>query len=149
MFGYARGRGATHAETLYAGIKRGAALMSDGYEVYAGIAEGNGLTHLGCWAHCRRYFVEAEAMIPKTARSPEQPATQFITTIAELYAVEARARALTPEQRHALRQEYSQPILVKIEAMLLKHRKRTTPPYCQQRYSGVSFLSGNSSSIWL
>jgi hypothetical protein len=35
LFGYARGRGAAHAETLFAGIKRGAALMSDGYEVYA------------------------------------------------------------------------------------------------------------------
>ena len=127
LFGYARGRGATHAETLYAGIKRGAALMSDGYEVYGGVAEANGLAHLGCWAHCRRYFVEAEAVIPKTARSPEQSATQFITAIAELYAVEARARKLTPEQRHALRQEYSQPILAKIEAMLLKHLHAVVP----------------------
>ena len=38
--------------------------MSDGYEVYGGVAEANGLTHLGCWAHCRRYLVEAEAVIP-------------------------------------------------------------------------------------
>ncbi len=127
LFGYARGRGAAHAETLYAGIKRGAALMSDGYEAYGGVAEANGLSHLGCWAHCRRYFVEAEAVIPKTARSPEQPATQFIAAIAELYAVEARARDLTLEQRHALRQEYSQPILVKIEAMLLKHLHAVVP----------------------
>jgi len=127
LFGYARGRGATHAETLYAGIKRGAALMSDGYEVYGGVAEANGLSHLGCWAHCRRYFVEAEAVIPETARSPEQPAAQFIAAIAELYAVEARARDLTLEQRHALRQEYSQPILMKIEAMLLKHLHAVVP----------------------
>ena len=101
--------------------------MSDGYEVYGGVAEANGLTHLGCWAHCRRYFVEAEAVIPKAARTPEQAATQFIAAIAELYAVEARARDLTPEQRHALRQEYSQPILVKIEAMLLKHLHAVVP----------------------
>ncbi len=127
LFGYARGRGATHAETLYAGIKRGAALMSDGYEVYGGVAEANGLSHLGCWAHCRRYFVEAEAVIPKTARSPEQPATQFIAAIAELYAVEARAGKLTPEQRHALRQEHSRLILQKIEAMLLKHLHAVVP----------------------
>ena len=66
-------------------------------------------------------------MIPKTARSPEQPATQFIAAIAELYAVEARTRELTLEQRHALRQERSQPILVKIEAMLLKHLHAVVP----------------------
>ena len=59
LFGYAPGRGTTHADTLYAGVKTRAALMSDGYEVYGGIAAANGLIHLGCWAHCRRYFVEA------------------------------------------------------------------------------------------
>ena len=127
LFGYARGRGASHAETWYAGIKPGAALMTDGYEVYGGIAEGNRLTHLGCWAHCRRYFVEAEAVIPKAARSPEQPATQFITAIGELYAVESRARDLTSEQRHTLRQEHSRPVLQRIEAMLLKHLHAVVP----------------------
>ena len=33
LFGYAPGRGGTHAEQLYAGIREGAVLMSDGYEV--------------------------------------------------------------------------------------------------------------------
>ena len=127
LFGYAPGRGGNHARDLYAGIKRGAALITDGYEVYGGIAEASGLTHLGCWAHCRRYFVEAEAVIPKAARSPEQLATQFIAIIGELYAVESRARDLTPEQRHALRQEYSRPILARIEAMLLKHLHTVVP----------------------
>ena len=51
LFGYAPGRGAKQAETLFAGIKPGGVLMSDGYEVYGGIAQVHGLTHLGCWAH--------------------------------------------------------------------------------------------------
>jgi len=51
LFGYAPGRGAKQAETLFAGIKPGGVLMSDGYEVYGGIAQAHGLTHLGCWAH--------------------------------------------------------------------------------------------------
>ena len=66
--------------------------MTDGYEVYNGIAKAHALVHLGCWAHCRRYFIEAEAALPKHARGPDQPATQFIAAIAELYAVESRAR---------------------------------------------------------
>jgi transposase len=127
LFSYASGRGGNHAMALYAGIKPGAVLITDGYEVYGGIAEANGLTHLGCWAHCRRYFVEAEAVIPKTVRNPEQLATQFIATIGELYAVESRARDVTPEQRHALRQAHSRPILARIEGMLLKHLHGVVP----------------------
>ncbi len=127
LFGYAPGRGAKHADLLYAGIKRGAALMSDGYEVYGGIAEANGLTHLACWAHCRRYFVEAEAVIPKAARSAEHIATQFIAAIGELYAVESRARDLDAPAHQALRAEHSRPVLQRIEAMLLTHLHTVVP----------------------
>ena len=127
LFGYAPGRGGNHANTLYAGIRRGAALMSDGYEVYGGIAETHGLTHLGCWAHCRRYFVEAEAVIPKAARRPEQPATQFIAAIGELYAVESKTKDKTTAERQRLREEYSRPVLQRIEAMLLKHLHAVVP----------------------
>lgn len=127
LFGYARGRGAAHAESLYAGIQPGAALMTDGYEVYGGIVAGNDLIHLGCWAHCRRYFVEAEAVIPKAARTLEQPATQFIAAIGELYAVESRARDLAAAARQKLREEHSRPILQRIEAMLLKHLHAVVP----------------------
>jgi transposase len=127
LFGYASGRGASHANILYAGIRRGSALMSDGYEVYGGIAATNGLTHLGCWAHCRRYFFEAEATIPKAARSPELPATQFIAAIGELYAVESKAKDKTLAERQRLREECSRPVLQKIETMLLKYLHTVVP----------------------
>lgn len=127
LFGYAPGRGATHADLLFAGIQPGAALMSDGYEVYGGVAQANGLTHLGCWAHCRRYFVEAEAAIPKTARTPEQPATQFIAAIGELYAVESKTKDKSAAERQQLRNEFSRPVLQRIEAMLLKHLHVVVP----------------------
>ena len=42
--------------------------MSDGYEPYAAIAEQHRLVHLGCWAHCRRYFHEALQALPKDKR---------------------------------------------------------------------------------
>jgi transposase len=48
LFAYAPGRGAMHAEKLYTGIRPGATLISDGYEVYNAIAKASGLTHLGC-----------------------------------------------------------------------------------------------------
>lgn len=127
LFGYAPGRGGGHAAELYAGIRPGAVLMSDGYEVYNRIAEANGLVHLGCWAHCRRYFIEAEEVIPKQARGSEQTATQFIAAIAELYAVESRAKAKTPAERGQLRTEHSVPVLGKIETLLLHHLHAVTP----------------------
>jgi len=37
LFGYASGRGGTHAAELYAGIRPGAVLMTDGYEVLTAI----------------------------------------------------------------------------------------------------------------
>lgn len=127
LFGYAPGRGASHASELYAGIRQGAVLMTDGYEVYNGIAREHDLVHLGCWAHCRRYFVEAEAVIPKNARGPDQPAMQFIAAIAELYAVEAKARDKTSVERRKLRAEQSQPVLARIENLLQRHLHSVAP----------------------
>jgi transposase len=127
LFTYAPGRGGTHAHPLYEGIKAGTTLMSDGYEVYNAIAAANGMIHLGCWAHARRYFVEAEAAIPKAARGPEQPATQFIAGIGQLYAIEAKAKELPPELRGQLRREQSRPVLASIEALLLQYLHGVTP----------------------
>ena len=127
LFGYAPGRGGTHAEQLYAGIREGAVLMSDGYEVYNGIAKSHHLVHLGCWAHARRYFVEAEAVLPKSARTPDQLTTQFIAAIARLYAVEAKAKGKTEDERTQLRNASSRPILADIQHLLVTHRHSVTP----------------------
>ncbi|MDD5323334.1 MAG: IS66 family transposase [Methylococcales bacterium] len=79
------------------------------------------------WAHARRYFVEAEAVIPKSARGADQPATQLIAAIGQLYAIEAQAKTLTALQRGQLRQEQSRPVLAKIEALLVQHLHAVTP----------------------
>jgi transposase len=131
LFGYAPGRGGTHATRLYAGIRPGAVFMTDGYEVYNAIAATHGLVHLACWSHARRYFVDAEAVLPKDKRGPEQLSTQFIAAIAELYAVEARAREVKPEEqpvvRQRLREQYSRPTLARIEDLLQRHLHTVTP----------------------
>lgn len=73
--------------------------MADGYDVYNTIVATHGLVHLGCWVHCRRYFIEAEDVLPKEARTPEQPATQFIAAIGKLCAAEVRARHTDAKDR--------------------------------------------------
>jgi len=127
LFSYTPGRGGTHAQPLYEGIKPGVVLMSDGYEVYNRIAATRGAVHLGCWTHARRYFIEAEETIPKAARGPDQLATQFIAAIGELYAIESRAKNLSAEQRTQQRLQFSKPVLLKIEGLLLQHLHAVTP----------------------
>jgi transposase len=119
LFTYAASRSAQTARQLYEGAH--GALISDGYEVYEQVAQTCALAHLGCWAHARRRFVEAEAALPKAARMPAQPATQFIAAIGELYAIEATAREMKVEQRYHLRQARSRPVLERIQTMLLAH----------------------------
>ncbi len=61
-----------------------------------------GMTEVGCWMHARRYFFKA-------LESDEQHMGPVLHLIARLYAVEARAKALSlsAEQRFALRQRVS------------------------------------------
>ncbi len=127
LFSYRDSRSTKTALELYEGAR--GALVTDGYEVYAGVAHANGLTHLGCWAHARRRFVEAEAALPKSVRGPEQPASQFIAAIGSLYAVEkgAREKNLSAEERGALRREKSRPVLDRIQTLLIAHRGRVLP----------------------
>jgi transposase len=125
LFTYAASRSAKTALALYDGAH--GALLTDGYEAYASVAAAHELTHLGCWSHVRRKFIEAEAAVPKAARTPEHPATQFIATIGELYALEAAGRELKPEERLRLRQDRSVPVLARIEALLLAHLHSVLP----------------------
>jgi transposase len=127
LFGYAPGRSGAQAARLYAGIRPGAVLMTDGYEVYNTIAATHGLVHLACWAHARRYFIDAEAVLPKGQRGPEQLSSRFIAAIAELYAVEAQAREVAPMERQRLRQACSRPILARIEDLLQRSLHVVTP----------------------
>jgi transposase len=75
-----------------------------GYEKTAG-------TLVGCWAHARRYFFDAEKSDP--ARS-----AIAIGFIRELYKVEEAARDLKAAERLALRQEHSKKTIEEFKAWL-------------------------------
>lgn len=128
LFSCAPTRSTAHALGLYAGIKPGAALMTDGYEPYAEVARVHDLVHLGCWAHARRYLIEAEQTIPKAQRAAH-PVTAFITRIGQLFAVEAKAQeaGMTAPQRQRLRDELSRPLVAEIEDLLLRHLHTVLP----------------------
>lgn len=65
-----------------------------------------------CWAHVRRYFYEL------AVAGPAPIASEALRRIAALYAVETECRGRSAEERHALRQEKSRPILDAFEPWL-------------------------------
>lgn len=126
-FSYTPGRGTRLADKLFAGIRKGTVLMTDGYKPYNDIAQRYQLEHLGCWVHLRRYFVKAEDSVPKAARTPDLLATRFIKLIGKLFAAEARSETWEAERRQCLRRRYSARVLDAIHALALEQSRGVVP----------------------
>jgi hypothetical protein len=77
-------------------------------------------TELACWAHARRYFVEAE-------HADALRSCMAVAMIGELYAVETEAKDWNAQDRRALRQEKSVPQLAKIHAWLNEQKDQVLP----------------------
>ena len=98
--------------------------MSDGYAAYKQVAKTHAITHLCCWAHVRRKFVEAQKAQPKgkTGR-----ADLVISLIAKLYAVEKRHKASEIDPRHLARATDSVSTLQTLKAWLDKTQPQVPP----------------------
>jgi transposase len=79
-------------------------LQTDGYQAYDSIG-GPKLTHVGCWAHARRKFVDAVKVNPRDGE-----AIKMVTRMDALFLVdrEARREQLSVEERLALRREHAE-----------------------------------------
>jgi len=129
LFTYAPSRSTETAMELYAGIREGAVLMTDGYDVYDAVAKTQQLVHLGCWTHCRRYFHDALQALPKDKRGPDQLAARFVALIGRLYHVEAQAKrdGVDTDELGRRRQQDSVPALADIEVLLLANVHAVLP----------------------
>ncbi len=129
LFSYSPSRSTAAAMTLYAGIREGAVLMTDGYDVYDTVAKTHGLVHLGCWTHCRRYFHEALQALPKEQRSPDQLAAKFIKLIGDLYKIEAQAKLDGADAAEVgrRRERLSAVVLEDIKSLLLTNLHAVLP----------------------
>jgi transposase len=116
VYNYAPGRSGEHATALlqgYTGI-----LQTDGYAAYRRFADprraGGPATLAFCWAHWRRQFFDI-------AKSPPAPiAAEALRRIAELYDIEAEIRGTSAEERRAVRQEKTRPLVAALKAWLEK-----------------------------
>src|SRR5437763_3200130 len=96
-------------------------LQADAYSVYdAFFKPARGLTEVGCWMHARRYFFKA-------LESDQQRMGPALHLIARLYGVEDRSKGLTAEERLALRQRLSAPVMEKLYKYVLEIRQEVLP----------------------
>jgi transposase len=102
-------------------------LMTDGWEAYAAVVAQQGLTHLGCWVHARRYFVDAAKVLPPGQSGHARKALDYI---ARLYAIEKAHRASAPAARWAARHAHSRAVLEELRQWLDSVRP-TVPPSTQ------------------
>ena len=84
----------------------------DGYAGYRALADrGHGRLAF-CWSHVRRRFYEL------AAAGPAPIASEALKRIGGLYAVEADIRGRSAEERRAVRQDRSRPVIEVLEAWL-------------------------------
>jgi hypothetical protein len=90
-------------------------LQVDGYGGFKSVLENRppGAIRLAfCWAHCRRRFYEIHQSTGSSL------AEEVLRRIGELYQIEAEIRGRLAEERRAVRQERSKPIVEALHAWL-------------------------------
>jgi hypothetical protein len=115
-------------------------VQTDGYVGYTHLASLQGITHLSCWAHARRYFDKALA-------NDHQRASHVMKLIQVLYAIEALAResGMSHQERHALRLDKSLPVINEIGQYIYRQKSKVTPlspigkafEYCANRWTSL------------
>ena len=104
-------------------------LLTDGYEGYRSVIESQALVSAGCWAHARRKFDECLKAQVKTAKQKSGKAQQGLAFIQMLYRVERsmQDKPLIDDEKVAIRQTQSKPILTKMRAWLDKSLPQVPP----------------------
>jgi transposase len=100
----------------------GEVLLADAYGGYNGVVVGNQIRRAGCWSHSRRKFIDAEKVAPEIAR-------EAVDFIGVLFRVERQAKDFSVEERLALRQAQSAPVLAKLREKLLEWKEQLLPKH--------------------
>lgn len=119
LFHYADSRGGAVATELFEGYA--GYLQTDDYAGYNVVAGGN-IVQLGCWAHARRKFVDAQKASKKAGK-----ADMAISLIGKLYAVERTIKDCDADARFEVRQRESVAQLQLLRDWLDKTSHNTLP----------------------
>ncbi len=115
-------------------------IQTDGYSGYTYLSSLQGITHLSCWAHARRYF-------EKALDNDKERASHVMKLIQLLYAIEALAResGMTSQERYSLRLDKSLPIINEIGLYIYQEKNKVLPQspigkafeYCGNRWTSL------------
>ncbi|WP_026811263.1 IS66 family transposase [Arenibacter latericius] len=97
-------------------------LQTDGYAVYEHYAKEDGITHLACWAHARRYHEKSLNNDPKRAK-------HVLREIQKLYAIERTIKEanLSPDQIKEVRLKEALPIINELGKWMTQQLVHTLP----------------------
>jgi transposase len=96
-------------------------LQADAYGGYDGISIEKSITLAGCWAHARRKFTDTQKLHPI--------AGEALKLIGRLFHIEQQAKGLSHEDRLALRNEQSRPVIDELHGKLLAWREQMLPKH--------------------
>ena len=122
LYHYSTSRSGDTPKTLLENFN--GALMVDGYEGYNPVCQRNQLTRLGCWAHARRKFIEAQRQQPKGKTGKADVALGLIQ---KLYGIEKLSKDKSIIERHEIRQKQSTVVIEKLKRWLEKALQNTPP----------------------
>jgi transposase len=138
LYRYSPDRRAEHPRAHLAGFS--GVLHADGYAGFDGLYDSGHVVEAACWAHVRRKFFDLHA----TGKAPL--ATEALTWIQALYAIEADVSGRPPDERRRARQTRAGPLLADmktwLDATLLRIRRRgdlaMAIRYVLGRWSGLT-----------
>lgn len=116
-------------------------LLADGYGGYDGVIVAGDLVRAGCMAHARRKFVEAEKSAPAIAR-------EAVELIGKLYDVERRAKGMNHQERLALRQAESRPLLDLLHERLSTWKLQLLPKHPMSDAIGYALRQWKELSVF-
>jgi transposase len=104
------------------------AVQTDGYRGYDFLDHKKDIVHLGCWAHARRKFKEADKARGKKAKKSGS-VNVALKYIRNIYGIEKelKSKELTPEECVRFRKERAQPVLDDFEKWLRKKSTQVVP----------------------
>src|SRR5471032_234856 len=113
-------------------------LMTDDYAGYNSLGAQAGVERLGCWAHARRKFVEAQKVQPKGKTGRADIALKLIS---KLYGIEIAYKEKSDEVRKKARQDLSCHVMGQLREWL----RKTLPYVSTQNALGkaVTYLANN------
>ncbi|KIH82996.1 Mobile element protein [Pseudomonas batumici] len=117
-------------------------VMTDDYASYNVLSVQAGVERLGCWAHARRKFFEAQKVQPKGKTGRADIALNLIN---KLYGIERDLKDSGDQDRQAGRHERSLPVLAQLKSWM----EKTQPQVTAQNPLGkaVGYLASNWSKL--